>query len=159
MIEASLIIKGAFAALLLLAAYSDARRFLIPNIYPAMIIFLFVVAKGAGFPFSEPLWSHLLHFAIALSVGLALFALRWFGGGDVKFYAAIALWFGLPQAILLLVVTAVSGAIIVLARMVVHFLRISFGSGQGKTRLFERRIAYGIAIAAGGIVSLLFYYP
>lgn len=163
MIEPSMLIKTAFVATLLFAAYSDARRYLIPNIYPVAMILLFIVAKLTGFGFFEPLWAHLLHFVVALALGLALFYFRWFGGGDVKLYAAIALWFGISQALLLLVMTTVTGALLVLVRMIWSVARMSFGAdtaaGAGKQKLFERRIAYGIAIAAGGIASLFILYP
>lgn len=161
MIDAALILKGAFVAVLLLAAYSDLRRLLIPNVYPAIMIVLFVIATLLGFPFTGPLWSHLLHFAVALSVGLGLFYIRWFGGGDVKLYAAIALWFGLSQAWFLLLVTALSGVAVVLFRLLVHFVRVLLPSGRasaGGIRKSDRRIPYGIAIAAGGIISLFFHY-
>ncbi|PKP86337.1 MAG: hypothetical protein CVT78_13745 [Alphaproteobacteria bacterium HGW-Alphaproteobacteria-17] len=163
MIEPTTLIKIAFVTILLLAAYSDARRYLIPNVYSAAVVLLFIAAKLTGFDFPEPLWTHLLHFGIALGVGLALFYFRWFGGGDVKLYAAIALWFGMSQALLLLLITTVTGALIVVARMIWFALATWFGRdsapGAQKARMFERRIAYGIAIAAGGISSLFIVYP
>lgn len=158
MIDPSLLLKAVVTGLLLLAAWSDARRFRIPNLYPALVIAVFPLAWWLDFPFDDPLWSHLAHFAITLVVGMALFRWGWFGGGDVKLYAAIALWFGLPKALLLLVVTTISGGVIVIVRMLLHLMGIWFGSGGGKARLFERRIAYGIAIAAGGIVSIWTWY-
>ncbi|MBL0915586.1 MAG: prepilin peptidase [Sphingopyxis sp.] len=158
MIDTPLVLKAVLTGLLLLAAWSDARRFRIPNLYPALVIALFPTAWALGFPFDDALWSHIAHFAITLLIGMGLFRLGWFGGGDVKLYAAVALWFGLPKAVLLLVVTTVAGGVIVIFRMLFHMLTIWFGREGGKTRLFERRIAYGIAIAAGGIVSIWNWY-
>lgn len=150
-----------FVTILLLAAVSDARRFLIPNIYPAAMIVLFVAANVADFQFDDVLWSHLAHFGIALAVGLGLFYLRWFGGGDVKLYAAIAIWFGISHALLLLVMTTVTGATIVVLRMTWFAANTLLGGDSGgrrKTKLFERRIAYGIPIAVGGISSFFLVY-
>ena len=162
MIETSMLIKVAFVTILLFAAFSDARRYLIPNIYPVAMIILFIAAKLVGFGFFEPLWTHLLHFGVALALGLALFHFRWFGGGDVKLYAAIALWFGISQAILLLLMTTVTGALIVVARMIWFAVTTWFGRDGApraeKTKMFERRIAYGVAIAVGGIASLIVVY-
>ncbi|MGN7932778.1 A24 family peptidase [Sphingopyxis sp. 22461] len=158
MIDLPLVVKAALTGLLLLAAWSDARRFLIPNLYPAIIIAVFPLAWWGGFPFDDPLWSHMAHFAVTLLIGMALFRFRWFGGGDVKLYAAVALWFGLPKAMLLLVITAVSGGVIVLIRMMFHVLTLWHGAGTGRMRLFDRRIAYGVAIAAGGILSIWTWY-
>lgn len=153
-------IKVVFVALLSLAAISDARRFLIPNLYPACLILLAIAAWFAGFPFTPPLWSHLAHFAIALVVGMALFHFGWFGGGDVKLYAAVALWFGLSNGIFLLFVTGISGAAIVVLSVLWRVLRTAFGRGGGtKGGLMKRRIAYGVAVAAGGIVAMLWIYP
>lgn len=158
MIDLTLFLKGVVTGLLLMAAWSDARRFRIPNLFPALLIALFPLAWWLGFPFADPAWSHLAHFAITLVVGMGLFRLRWFGGGDVKLYSALALWFGLSHALPLLVVTTVSGGVIVIIRMLYHMMTLWFGNGDGKQRLFERRIAYGIAIAAGGVVSIWNYY-
>lgn len=159
----SLILKAAFVVTLLLAAYTDARKLLIPNAYPAIVILLFIVAQVAGFDFSAPLWSHLLHFAIALAVGMVLFRFGWFGGGDAKLYAAVALWFGIGDAILLLFITSVAGAVIVLGRMMLRVFGIGSGRSEGgaavKVKASERRIAYGVAIAVGGILAMYFVYP
>lgn len=152
----SYIISITFVVILLLAALSDARRFLIPNIYPVAMILLFVAARFTGFQFGDVLWSHLIHFCIALAVGIGLFYFRWFGGGDVKLYASIALWFGISDALLLLVITTVTGAAIVIVRMIWFGANTFLGGDSGgtrKTRLFERRIAYGIPIAVGGVSS------
>lgn len=157
----SYIISVTFAVILLLAALSDARRFLIPNIYPVAMILLFVTASFTGFQFDDVLWSHLLHFGIALVVGIGLFYFRWFGGGDVKLYASIALWFGISHALLLLVMTTVTGAAIVVLRMTWFAASTFLGGDSGgtrKTKLFERRIAYGIPIAVGGISSFFLVY-
>ena len=148
-------IEAAYVAILALAAFSDARRFLIPNIYPLCLLLLSVVAYFVGFPFYGSLWSHLLHFGVALGAGMILFHLGWFGGGDVKLYSAVALWFGLSDGLSLLLVTSLCGVAIVLLSVLFRLLRTAFGKGdQGRGSFMKRRIAYGIAIAAGGIVSL-----
>lgn len=159
MIDLPTTIKCVLTVLLLLAAWSDARRFLIPNLYPVLFIMIFPVAILMGFPFTDPLWSHMVHFAITLLVGMGLFRFAWLGGGDAKLYAAVALWFGLSNALFLFVVTTISGGLVVLVRTAFYFLRLSIESGGPKTRLLERRIAYGIAIATGGIASIWIQYP
>ena len=160
MIDVNMAFKAAFSVVLVLAAWSDMRRFRIPNVYPAIIAALFVAAWFSGFAFAAPLWSHGAHFAIALVAGMMLFRFGWFGGGDAKLYAAIALWFALGQAWLLLLVTTLVGALIVVVRMLWHIARTWFGSGEAsRTRLFDRKIAYGLAIAAGGIAAIFRVYP
>ncbi len=154
-----LAIDLAYAGILLLAALSDARRFRIPNLYPLCLLALAVIAWFVGFPFSGPLWSHLLHFAAALGVGMLMFHFGWFGGGDVKLYAAVALWFDFSEGLTLLLVTSLAGVAVVLLSLALVMLRTLFGSAHARTgRLRDRRIAYGIAIAAGGILNFALLY-
>lgn len=51
----------------------------------------------------------ILHAAIALVLGIALFAMGWIGGGDAKYYAALAAWFPLSDAPLLLIAVSLAG--------------------------------------------------
>jgi prepilin peptidase CpaA len=151
------IIQLIYGLILLGAAISDGTKFKIPNAYPAALILLFPIAWFAHYPFIAPLWSHILHFAIALGVGMLLFRFEKFGAGDAKLYAATALWFGMGEAIRLLLFISLTGAIIVIIRMATGVLGIFWG-GEGKTlqtRLLDRRIAYGIPIAIGGILALI----
>ncbi|HET6526111.1 A24 family peptidase [Sphingopyxis sp.] len=148
--------------LLLAAAATDIRQRSIPNIIPLLIVIIFVVGWMAGFPFSGLWWAHGFHFSAALLVGMLLFYFGWFGGGDAKLYAACALWFSFSDAILLLFVTTISGAIIVVARMLILFARSSVASSGPANGLRQksssRSIPYGVAIAAGGIVSIFSVY-
>lgn len=148
--------------LLLAAAATDIRQRRIPNIIPVLVVIIFIVGWMAGFPFSGPWWAHGFHFAAALLVGMLLFYFGWFGGGDAKLYAACALWFSFSEAILLLFVTTISGAIIVVARMLIIFARSSVASSGPANGLRQksssRSIPYGLAIAAGGMVSIFSVY-
>ena len=153
-------IKAGYVAILALAAYSDARRFTIPNIYPLLLLLLAGIAWFVGFPFAAPLWSHLAHFAIALGIGMLLFHFGWFGGGDVKLYAAVSLWFALSDGPFLLLIVSLSGAVVV-ALSIAMRLGLTMLDRTGRTRgsLLKSRIAYGLAIAAGGIAALFWTYP
>lgn len=154
-----LAIDVAYVGLLALAAFSDARRFIIPNILPLALLLLGILAWFVGFPFSGPLWSHLLHFAVALGVGMLMFHFGWFGGGDVKLYAAVAFWFDFSEGLTLLLLTSLGGVVVVLMSLLFLALRTWFGFVSTKQgRLRDRRIAYGIAIAAGGILNFFMLY-
>jgi prepilin peptidase CpaA len=135
-------------ATLVLAAISDMRAFRIPNIYPAILILLFVVMQGfAGFSgFPDQLWSQLFHFITALVVGMVLFAKGWIGGGDAKLYAAVALWFNFSGGVALLFMTSISG--LVLAIMLIAARMAGLRKNVPKE---DRRIPYGIAIAVGAV--------
>ena len=97
--------------------------------------------------------SHAIHLVVALLGGMLLFKLGAFGGGDAKFYAAIAAWFSLGKASLLLMSVASCGLIL----LVIWFLvrraqgkpvrRSSNDPGSG--------LPYGVAIGAGAILIKL----
>lgn len=162
MIEITMIFQILTILIMCLAAYSDLKNFIIPNLYSALLILLFIAAYLLGFPFRVAIGSHLIHFFVALGLGLVLFRLEWFGGGDIKFYASLALWFGFSDALFLFLITVLCGGLIVIVRMTISFGMTIFGSAssnqKGKTKLFDRRIAYGVAIAAGGAASMLHIY-
>jgi prepilin peptidase CpaA len=129
---------------LALAAVSDVRAFRIPNIYPALLILLFLGARLIwGFSFSD--WWHLLHFAIALVVGMLLFKLGWVGGGDAKLYAGAAVWFSGTNAAMLIFATGIAGLLLAIVYLLKRKLRRSDQQVPKK----DRRIPYGLAIAVG----------
>lgn len=98
------------------------------------------------------LGSHVLHMAIALVAGMALFATGGFGGGDAKFYAGIAGWFGLDRAIELLLCVSLSGLLLLI---------VWFGYRRAR-RIPIRRVQedafdglpYGVAIGLGAILAV-----
>jgi prepilin peptidase CpaA len=132
------------------AAVQDFRTQTISNAWPLVIILLFF----AAFPFGVipgTLGSHLLHFALALAVGMGLFALGWFGGGDAKLYAAAALWFALDRAVYLLLCVVIAGAVLALVHIGIRLLR---RPGEGRARgIKDGKIAYGVAIALGAMTA------
>lgn len=90
--------------------------------------------------------SHLGHFAIALAIGLALFAGGVWGGGDGKFYAAVAAWFPLGLFFNLMFAISMVGLLMLAVLLV-----------KNRRRLFNkdsRGVPYGVAIGLGGLVAL-----
>lgn len=143
---------AATAVLLVAAGIQDMRSYRIANAFPAFIIALFGASLLlTGVP--EGLWSHGVHFLIALVAGMGLFALRWFGAGDAKLYAAIALWFPLSVAPILLVAVAMAG--LVEAVLYIAGRRVLAIAGRNIGALKDRHIPYGVAIAAGGILTFV----
>jgi prepilin peptidase CpaA len=136
-------------ACLILAAYSDFRSFRIPNIYPGLLLVLFLLFQALT-GFSSVDWSHLLHFVLALGFGMLLFARNWLGGGDAKLYAAAALWFPFKDAPLLLAAITLSGLLVVIAYWIARKAR---RSPEAKAAAKDRRIPYGLAISAGAIIA------
>ena len=94
-----------------------------------------------------------LHAAIALLVGMALFAMGVLGGGDAKFYAAGALALQLDQALAMFAITAFSGFVLLL--VMVFGRRFVLRSGYSASELRQMQLPYGVAIALGLAITLL----
>lgn len=93
--------------------------------------------------------SGLGHFAGALVLAMIIFALKLWGGGDAKFYAASAAWFPISEALGLFVSIALAGLIVAIAWLVIYKV-----SGR-KVAKGEKVMPYGVAIALGGILTML----
>jgi prepilin peptidase CpaA len=133
------------------AAWLDIKHRRIPNE-------LSIVAAAAGllvaaWADSAALGSHALHLLIALVGGMILFRLRVFGGGDAKFYAAMAAWFGLADAVLLLVAVSLCGLVLLFGWFGYRQLAGLQVRGKGGSGLDS--LPYGVAIGAGAIVTML----
>ena len=149
MIEPNQVIAGIWVVTLAAAALSDLRSFRISNIFPAVLIVLFVTAYGfAGF--SEALWQNLFHFLLALIVGMVLFGGGWIGGGDAKLYAAVALWFGWTGAATLIFLTGLAGLVLAIAFVAARMMGL-----RKNVPKEDRRIPYGVAISAGAILCAI----
>lgn len=144
-----LLVGGLLAALALTGAWLDWRDRRLPNWLcgAAIALGLGLVLVGQGW---GPAWSHALHALIALAVGMALFAGGVIGGGDAKFYAALALWFPLGAGLRLLLLVSLAGLVLTLAMAALAWRsgrRLRSGPG-GQT------VPYGVAIAAGVLADL-----
>jgi prepilin peptidase CpaA len=148
-----------FIAILVGAAARDMRAFRIPNALPIALIALFLTGVVAGIIPVGQLGSHSIHFVAALGGGMALYGMRWFGGGDAKLYAATALFFPFGDGIFLLLWIALAGFGVLIATMGWRVLSAIYSAplptSQISARKMDRRIAYGIAIAVGGIGAIV----
>ncbi len=152
-----LIFLSAFPAALIIAALNDIYEFKIPN-WVSIVLFAAYFAAGLGFGAGADI---LVEGAVvacgALVAGFALFALRIVGGGDAKLLAASAPWIGFSALPGFLVYVALSGAALALALLV--FRRTPalplYEQTPWLMRLHQRPkdIPYGVAIAAGGLLS------
>jgi len=132
---------------LIAAAVSDLRSFRIPNYLPGILILLFGINTViAGVDAS--LWENLFHFLAALIIGMGLFSRGWIGGGDAKLYAAVALWFNWTGAVVLIFATTIAGLVLAISFVAARMLGLRKNVPKD-----DRRIPYGVAIAAGGILS------
>ena len=139
-----------------LAALQDLATLRIYNLWSLALILLF----GAWAWTSVGLDSALLHnltFALAIfALGALLFWLGWFGGGDVKLMAACALWFDWTAGSIYLIAVLLGGGVLSLMLIFGRRLAAAFISQEISWPALKPRgpIPYGVAIAAGAILSL-----
>jgi len=145
------------AALLLVAAGGaawDVARRIIPN-----LLCLALAAIAAAYAFShggvDLLGSSAIHAGLALAGGMGLFALGVLGGGDAKFYAASALSLPLAKALPMLVLTALSGLVLLVVMVLAR--RFFARAGYSFAELRKVELPYGVAIASGLGLTLLMY--
>lgn len=145
--EFKYIMMAIWVLTLIAAAVSDLRSFRIPNYLPGILILLFginTVIVGVD----ASLWENLFHFLAALIIGMGLFGRGWIGGGDAKLYAAVALWFNWTGAVVLIFATTIAGLLLAISFVAARMLGL-----RKNVPKEDRRIPYGVAIAAGGILS------
>jgi prepilin peptidase CpaA len=146
-------------ALVLTAAMSDATTFRIPNWISLALIAAFpVAALAAGLPLST-LGLHLGVGAAALALGMAMFALRWMGGGDAKLFSAVALWMGWPAVLTFLSAAAIAGGVLAALLLALRSAAVRpmvLTGPRWVARLAEpgEAVPYGVAIAIGALFAL-----
>ena len=145
-----------YAGILVAAGWSDLNRYIIPNRVSIALLLLYPahVVASAG---PVDVWGAVLVAVAAFVVCAAFFAFGLMGGGDVKLFAALALWAG-PAAIApFMLVTAVLGG--VLAMVLLSPLGtllpspplslFKAGLRPGRAR---QSMPYGVAIAGAGLL-------
>jgi prepilin peptidase CpaA len=143
--------------LLLTAAGSDIWRYRIPNYLVLGIVGAFAVHALAAANWPQLGWS-LLAGLLVMIIGTVLFALRMFGGGDVKLLGAMALWTGFTDLQRFLLIMGVAGGILALAWVLLRLFQrraraqtVPAPGGETATApAISKRIPYGVAIAIAG---------
>ncbi|MEP3654134.1 MAG: prepilin peptidase [Litorimonas sp.] len=146
-----------FATPQLMAALNDANAMKIPNRIPLIVIaayFAMVPFTWSGIPmFLE----HLTVGTVLFAIGFAMFAFGWMGGGDSKLLAATAFWFTWHDAFIYMIYTALFGGAITLFIMLGRkYIPVRVMTSQWAHTMFrdETKIPYGLALAAGAIMTL-----
>lgn len=107
---------------------------------------MFMQAGGGG------LLSAALHMMIALGVRMGLFGLGMIGGGDAKFYAATAMWFGLAEAMRLLLAVSILGFVLLAIFMTFKWLMRVY-KNQARAKGDFAKLPYGVAIATAAVLA------
>lgn len=148
---------AAIAVLALAGAYYDVISFVLPNwltgavgaIFLPFILVMYI--SGAVSP--TTIAFSVLAAAVIFAVGVGAFALGLFGGGDVKYLAAAALWAWPVGLMQFLFVTSCAGAVVAIAYLVAPRLGSAANAdgpgGKGARAKLSRPMPYGVAISAG----------
>lgn len=141
------------AALLVAAALEDAIRLKISNMLCLGVLVGSLIAMAMAGP-EIALWQNAMVFAALLGGGTLLFAKGMVGGGDVKLLAAVGLWCNLPTALFMLTSVFLSGG--VLAILILGARTFAPAGAAARVVVLRPRagIPYGIAIAAGALLTL-----
>jgi len=134
------------AILAITGAISDLLSRKIPNWLTLLTLLVGIAFLFTAGSWSE-VWPHLAHFAVALIVSMTLFAFGMWGGGDAKFYSALAIWFPLSNGPLLALSVAVAGVIVI----VLLALWTRFRPREN----WSKEVPYGVAIATGALATTL----
>jgi prepilin peptidase CpaA len=147
-----------FPILVIVAALRDATSYTIPNWISVVLIVAFPIAALA---LRLPLSTIGLHLAIgvaALLLGMAMYFLRWIGGGDAKLFAAAALWIGWPATVTFLGATGIAGGALAVGLLGLRsaYVRPYLPLGPPWfARLVEpgQNVPYGVAICVGALTA------
>lgn len=137
------------------AAASDLLTMTIPNRISLMLIAAFLVLGPLSGMSFQVFGQHLATGAAVLAVGIVLFSLRIFGGGDAKLLAAASLWLGVDHLGLFLGYTAIIGGIlciVILAYRRVPAEAFALPGWAVRLHLPKSGIPYGIAISGGALM-------
>lgn len=101
---------------------------------------------------------HLLVGAVALAVGVAMFAAGWVGGGDAKLLAACSLWLGWPATQAFLFDTAVAGGVFAMALLTLRAPLVRahtpvLNGWPARLTMPGEPAPYGVAIAIGALAA------
>ena len=155
---AQFLLIAVLPAMLVAAAGWDLASFTIPNSLTLAVaasfgVFALLLGLSPGV-----LGLHLLAGMIAISIGFALFALGYIGGGDAKLYAGAALWFGPHDLVIYTLVATILGGFLTLMLLGLRQLPLPAGLARQdwiiKLHNGQSGIPYGVALAAGVFVIL-----
>lgn len=145
------------------AAWSDATRLKIPNLYAAYIGAAFVPAFLAHFFFApestifSSFANHLIAALVVFGITYVMFFLKLLGGGDSKLLSVYALWVGLSGVLPFLFFMSLIGG--VMGLLTLYFNKNKMvekplaGSWIDKAQKGGKDVPYGVAIFVGALIA------
>jgi prepilin peptidase CpaA len=153
----TLVLLGVMPALVIVGGIKDLTSMKIPNWISGLLILGFVPAALAVGLSPMTIAVHFGVAVVALLVMMALFALRWIGGGDAKLFASACLWLGLSASGMFLLWTALAGGLLSLAVLLARGWLQPYTSHApawaAQLMTPKGDIPYGVAIAAGALMA------
>lgn len=157
-----LIFSGSVALILVAAALSDIRDRTIPNVLPALLVILFFVAVLFIPSLRDEMGWRVIAAMITFAIGLAVFSAGLIGGGDVKLFAALVLWYPLVEIGALITATGVAGLFVALLFAWLEFTAQRKAEGVvGRETVradiraaLQTKVPYGVAILAGHVLMM-----
>jgi prepilin peptidase CpaA len=147
-----------FPLLVIVAGLRDLTSYTIPNwISAALLLLFFPTALVLDVPLNA-VGIHSAVGAVALALGVILFALGWIGGGDAKLFAVAGLWLGWPALADFLLVMCVAGGVFVMLLLALRSVHLR-GVAERGPPWFGRlatpggNVPYGVAIAIGALAA------
>ncbi|WP_417319775.1 A24 family peptidase [Emcibacter sp.] len=151
-----------FAGLMIWAAISDIRHYILSNrlclivllLYPAFLLALYLERDTLSLGLVG--WSVLIAL-ILFAIGMLLFAMNVMGGGDVKLIPTVALWAGPAHVLDYLMIMALTGgflAAIILAKnrlIASKAAKYSENINFSMAKTEYAKVPYGVGIALGGL--------
>ena len=134
---------GGLAIALIYSIYTDVRYRLIFNRVTSLIALAAPAYWAATGGFNLPeIGLHLLTATIVFIFFLIAFRFGAMGGGDVKLFAALALWWHWIDVVRMVLYASILGALVTIVFVMIH---------KAKQQDGKARIPYGVAIALAGL--------
>jgi prepilin peptidase CpaA len=145
------------------AAWSDATRLKIPNLYaayigaaffPAFLLHMFFASEVTIF---ASFTNHLIAAFVVLGVTYIMFYLKLLGGGDSKLLSVYALWTGLSGLLPFLFFMSLIGGALGLSTLLLNKNKFvekpTSGSWIDKSQKGGKDVPYGVAIFLGALIT------
>ena len=141
------------AIFMIAGAFADLRWRRIPN-WLSLATAIGGLAFAAFDSWTSTLPWHAGSMFAALAIGMLLFGLKVWGGGDGKFLAATAAWFPLTDLVPLIVAISLAGVVLALIWLI-RGLFVKDPEAKSNLPL----VPYGVAIALGAIAVSIYIAP
>lgn len=145
-----------FAVTMLVAAAWDVATYEIPDTLSVILVagaLIGLIAGGSGF---GAIAAHGAAALLMFGLGVVLFSLGLWGGGDVKFLAATSLWFGWSDLPAYVLTVSLAGGVLALAILALRRLPVpaAWAAVPWLLRLRgpDQPLPYGVALGMGGLL-------